>query len=297
MLYRLQAKYAAYLFVLPFLVIFSVFGLYPMIRSLILAMYISSGPSSQVFVGLDNFKYLLSDPDFWLAVKNTAIFAFFSVFLQLPISLGLALLVNRSDLKGRNFWRFAFFSPHLMGLVFAAVLFTLILAPRFGLLNVTLDMIVPGFDLETRWLGNSNLVMPALILTSLWLYVGFNMIYFLAALQSVDKSLYEAARVDGANRWQQFLHVTIPGIKPVMIFVIVLSTIGSFQLFELPFLLLGNGPGPDQAGLTVVMYLYQNGFEIGDLGYASAIGWMLVVGVLAIAVVQIFLSGTLKKEQ
>ena len=119
------------------------------------------------------------------------------------------------------------------------------------------------------------------------------MIYFLAALQAVDRDLYEAAMVDGANAWQQFWNVTMPSIKPVAVFVLVTSTIGSFQLFELPYILL-NGGGPNNAGMTVVMYLYQNGFVTGDLGYASAVGWTLALAVLVIALVQVRLTGTWK---
>jgi len=169
-----------------------------------------------------------------------------------------------------------------------------IFMPKFGLLNQVLHGLV-GLPLDTKWLSNPSLVMPALVGTSLWMYVGFNMIYFLAALQAVDKELYEAAMVDGANRFQQFLHVTVPGIKPVAVFVVVLSTIGSFQLFELPFLMLGNTGGPNNAGLTIVMYLYQNGFVTGDLGYASAIAWSLALGVLILSLAQMRLTGAWKR--
>lgn len=123
------------------------------------------------------------------------------------------------------------------------------------------------------------------------------MIYFLAALQAVDKDLYEAAQVDGANAWQQFLHVTIPGIRPVITFVLVTATLGSLQLFELPYLLLGNGSGPDQRGLTIVMYLYNKGFVVGDLGYASAVGWTLALGMLIISLIQVRLTGAGKEGQ
>jgi ABC-type sugar transport system permease subunit len=178
--------------------------------------------------------------------------------------------------------------------VFVSVLFGLVFAPRFGLLNIALHAAV-GIPVDTKWLSDPALVMPALVLTALWLYVGFNMIYFLAALQAVDKELYEAAQVDGANAWQQFWNITLPGIRHVAVFVVVLSTIGSFQLFELPYLLLNNSAGPDNAGLTIVMYLFQNGFVTGDLGYASAIGWSLALGVLVLALAQMKLSGTWKK--
>lgn len=289
-----QYRYAPYFFVSPFLLLFGLFGLYPLIKSLILSFYISEGPKSLVFVGLDNFRFLLTDPDFHTAVRNTAVFAFFSVFLQLPLSLALALLLHQPWLKGREWFRLAFFSPHLVGQVFVAVLFSVLFIPQFGLLNRALHALF-GLALDTKWLADPRLVMPALVLTSLWMYVGFNMIYFLAALQAVDRDLYAAAMVDGANSWQQFWHVTLPGIKPVAVFVVIMSTIGSFQLFELPFVML-NGPGPNKAGLTVVMYLYNMGFVTGDLGYASAIGWTLALGVLVISLVQIRVSGTWTRE-
>lgn len=292
--FRWQHRNAPYLFVAPFVAVFCVFGLYPLVKSLWLSFYITSGPKSRVFVGLGNFSFLLSDPDFHKAVWNTAVFAFFSVFLQLPLSLGLAMLLNRKALRARNFFRLVFFSPHLVGMVFVAVIFMVIFQPQFGLLNKVLNWAF-GTPLDTKWLGNRALVMPALVLTSLWMYVGFNMIYFLAALQAVNQDLYDAAKVDGANAWQQFRHVTLPSIKPVAVFVVVLSTIGSFQLFELPYLLLGNSGGPENAGLTVVMYLFQNGFETGDLGYASAIGWTLALGVLVVSLVQMKLTGAWKR--
>ncbi|MEJ2153921.1 MAG: sugar ABC transporter permease [Desulfobacteraceae bacterium] len=287
---RHASRTTPYLFLAPFILSFLIFGAYPIIRSLVLSLYITSGPEAQQFVGLDNYFYLLKDPDFWTAFRNTATFALGSVVLQLPLSLGLAILLNRPEIRGRNVFRFIFFSPNLMGLVFSALLFMLILAPKFGLLNAALHGLF-GLPATTRWLSTPALVMPALIMVALWLYTGFNMVYFLAALQSVDAELYEAATIDGAGRWSQFWHVTLPGIKPVLIFVVVLSTIGSFQLFELAFLLLGNGSGPDQAGLTIVMYLYQNGFLGGDLGYASAIGWTLAAMVLLLSMVQLRITG------
>jgi ABC-type sugar transport system permease subunit len=293
--FRLQHRYAPYIFVAPFVILFLVFTLYPLIKSVLLSFYITNGPKSQVFVGLDNFRFLWSDPAFHKAVSNTTFYAVCSVFLQLPLSLGLALLLNNQLVKGRDFFRFSFFSPHLVGQVFVAVLFSVIFVPKFGLLNRVLHALF-GTAIDTKWLGSPELVMPALVLTSLWMYVGFNMIYFLAALQSVDKELYEAAQVDGAGRIKQFLHVTVPGIRSVAVFVTVLSTIGSFQLFELPYVMLNNTAGPDNAGLTVVMYLFQNGFVAGDLGYASAIGWTLTMGVLVISLIQMRLTGTWKKE-
>jgi ABC-type sugar transport system permease subunit len=290
-----RGRLAPYLFVAPFVCVFLAFGLYPIVRSVVLSFYLTAGPETQVYVAWENFRFMVADPDFWTAVRNTAIFAAASVFIQLPLSLALALALNRRLLKGRNVFRLAFFSPRLVGMVFVGVLFMVLFEGRFGLLTRAFHVLV-GTPLSDSWLGRPSHIMPALVLTSLWLYVGFNMIYFLAALQAVDQELYEAARVDGASAFRQFLHVTVPGIKHVAVFVVVLSTIGSFQLFELPYIMLGNGPGAGKAGLTVVMYLYTNGFVSGDLGYASAIGWTLVLGVMLLALVQMKLSGTLRRE-
>jgi ABC-type sugar transport system permease subunit len=302
----MQHRAAPYIFISPFVILFLLFGCYPILKSLALSLYATNGPKDQVFVGAGNFRFLLSDPDFHIAVENTAVYAFWSVFVQLPLALGLALLLSRKWLKGREFFRLVFFSPNLLGQVFVAVLFSVLFVPQYGLLNHALNALT-GFlhqflpfvsvvQLDTKWLANPALVMPALVLTSLWMYVGFNMIYFLAALQAVDRDLYEAATVDGANGWQQFLAVTLPGIKPVAIFVLITATIGSFQLFELPFIMLNNGPGPDKAGLTIVMYLYQMGFQTGDLGLASAVGWTLALGLLVISLFQMKVTGAWKSE-
>ncbi|MCX6382451.1 MAG: sugar ABC transporter permease [Armatimonadetes bacterium] len=293
--FRLQHRYAPYLFVSPFLFLFSVFGVYPIFKSLQLSLYITNGPRDHVFVGLGNFQFLLRDPDFHTAVWNTIVFALCSVFLQLPLSLGLAILLSQKWLKGRAFFRLAFFCPQLVGQAFVAVLFGVLFVPKFGLINQTLFSVF-GIPDDTKWLQNPSLVMPALVLTSLWMYVGFNMIYFLAALQGVDLELYEAAKVDGANSRQQFFAVTLPGIRPVAVFVLVTATIGSFQLFELPYILLNNSAGPNKSGLTLVMYLFQTGFVTGDLGYASAVGWTLAIGVLVISLIQMRITGAWKGE-
>lgn len=292
--YAWQHKAAPYLFVAPFLVGFAIFGLWPILKSLALSLYATNGPKSEVFVGAGNYKFMFADPDFHTAVWNTLVFAFWSVFAQLPLALGLALLLNQKWLRGRSFWRLAFFSPNLLGQVFVGVLFSVLFVPQYGLINNALHSLF-GTPLDTKWLADPHKVMPALVITSLWLYVGFNMIYFLAALQAVDQELYDAAMVDGANAWQKFVAVTLPGIKPVAIFVLITATIGSFQLFELPYIMLNNTAGPDNAGLTVVMYLYDRGFNIGDLGYASAVGWTLAAGVLLISVIQARLTGAFGK--
>ena len=276
-----QSRWTPYLFLAPFIVVFLAFTAYPLVQSVNLSMHQTYGPKTSAFVGFGNFAQLFQDPLFWKALRNTLLFALASVFVQLPLSLGLAMLLDRPGLKGRLLFRLIFFSPSLAGIVFVALLFGPIFEKNTGLLNVWLHGWI-GFDLEFPWMERH--VMTGLVVAGLWMYVGFNMVYFLAALQSVDRSLEEAALVDGAGPWQRFRHVTVPAIRPVAGFVVLLSIIGSFQLFELPFVLLNNTAGPDNRGLTIVMYLYQTGFEVGDLGYASAIGWSLAVLLLFLAI-------------
>lgn len=277
-----------YVFLSPYVLVTAAFLLYPVVYAVLLAFYQTHGPVSRVFVGWSNFAFAIRDPDFHTAIVNTVIYAGFSLFLQLPLSLGLALLLNARADRLKAVFRLSLFSPNLVGPVFVGILFMMLFTPRYGLFNIGLQHLI-GWGLEERWLGDPTLVMPALIIASLWMYVGFNMIYFLAALQSVDPSLVEAARIDGAGPWHVFRHVTIPAIKPVMLFVVVMSTIGSFNLFELPFTLL-QGFGPNNSGLTIVGYLYNYAFGSGDLGMGAAVGWLLTCIVLGVSLVQIRLA-------
>lgn len=273
----------------PFIGLFLLFVVYPLIQSAFLSANQTYGPQTRTYVGTQNFELLLSDPVFWRAIRNTIVYALGSLFIQLPIAFGLALALNSHRLRGRGVYRLIFFSPQLMGLVFVSILGTLVFEKRAGLMNQAIAWLThrPNM-LEVDWLQQH--VMTTLILISLWLYAGFNMIYFLAALQNVDRSLMEAAEIDGAGAIGKLRHVVFPSIKPVATFVVLLSMIGSLQLFELPYILLNESGGPENRGLTIVMYLYQNGFDLGDLGYASAIGWVLALILVALALVQIRLT-------
>ena len=289
-----RAQRTPWLFLAPYLALTCVFFIYPFFNAIWLAFHQTNGPTRAVYVGLDNFRFVLSDPDFCTAVCYTTIFAFFSVFLQLPLSLGLALLLNRGDSRIRNAFRLILFSPQLVGQVFVGILFAMLFTPRFGLFNRLVQALV-AWGLEERWLSTPSLVMPALVIVALWMWVGFNMIYFLAALQNVDPSLVEAAKIDGAGSWSVFWHVTLPSIKPVAVFVVVMSTIGSYQLFELPYTLL-QGFGPKNSGLTIVGYLYNTAFNAGDLGTGAAVGWILGLIIFTISTIQVKLSRAAEED-
>jgi ABC-type sugar transport system permease subunit len=295
---RPRGRAAPYFFLAPYVILNLVFFLYPLIYASILAFYETDGPRSRAFVGWGNFSFVIKDPDFHRALWNTTVFALFSICLQLPLSLGLAMLLNAKNDRLKGIFRLAIFAPNLVGQVFVGIIFSVLFAPHYGLLNVALHALV-GWGLEEQWLGNPQLVMPAIIIAAMWMYVGFNMIYFLAALQNVDQSLIEAARIDGAGPAGIFWNVTVPAIAPVATFVVVTSTIGSYQLFELPFNLLqnnGGGYGPSNSGLTVVGYLYQNAFTNGDLGTGAVVGWLLTAIILIISLIQIRIISSVGSE-
>jgi ABC-type sugar transport system permease subunit len=291
-IWALQSRLAPYLFVAPFVALFAVFLLYPMARSLHLSMHRTAGTEAREFVGLGHYRYILTDRLFWLACLNTVVFAVLFLSVQIPASLGLAVLLNSPGVRFRNAFRFAFFSSHVVGGVFVAVLFRVLMAPRQGLVNKVIGRL-PFVGSDINWLGDPWFARPAIVVAALWVTIGWGMVYFLAALQAVDRELYEAAEVDGAGRWSRFWNVTLPGIRPVLGFLVVVGTIAALSLFELPYVFF-QGPGPQSAGLTIVMYLYSYGFQAGDAGYAAAVGWILVVLIFFLSAAQVGLARATK---
>ncbi len=283
-----RGKSTPWLFLTPFLACFAVFTLYPLAQSVILSLQTTFGPGATRFVGWANYSALVRDPLFWTALRNTCVYTLGSILVQLPLALGLALVLETPGLRGRGWVRLLLFSPSMVGVVFAAMMFGLIFEKQTGLANQGLhSLLAPlgvNWSLDFGWLQEH--VMMALIVASLWMYVGFNMTFFSAALQNVRKDLIEASVVDGAGPIRRFFAVTVPAIRPVAGFVVLMSVIGSFQLFELPYIMFNTTAGPDNRGMTIVLYLFQNGFEAGDLGYASAIGWALALILIVCAAFQ-----------
>jgi ABC-type sugar transport system permease subunit len=282
--WKLQSRVAPYLFVSPFVIIFSIFQLYPLARSLYLSFHKTSGAGHSVFVGLSNYRFLLGhDLLFGLAVLNTVAYTVAFMVLQIPLALGLAVLLNSRAVRFRNLFRFAFFSSYLVGQVFVGVMFYQLFSAD-GLINRVVSG-VAGHTIQIPWLTSPGMVLPSILIAALWLMTGYGMVYFLASLQAIDPGLYEAAAIDGAGSWSRFFHVTLPGLRPMLVYMILVGAIGGLQLFELPFVLL-QGAGPDGRGMTIVMYLFIVGFSSGDLGYASAIGWTLVAILVVISLVR-----------
>lgn len=286
-----QSGRRAYPLLVPLVVLVLVFGVYPAAHSVWLAVHKTDGPEVVGYIGFANLARLAADPRFFQAISNTLVFVAWSLAIQIPLALAIALYLDAGRSRRRAALRYAFVLPHLVGPPFAAVLFTVILGPRFGALNALcawLNHAYPGLGLptDTRWLIDPALIIPVTLAISAWLGTGLNLLLLLAALQLVDRRLYEVARLDGAGSWRRFTAVTIPGILPVLVFVCVLDTALAFRVFDLPWVLLGRTAGPGDAGLFLTTYLYETGFVQGDLGYASTIGWVLAAGVVSAALVQ-----------
>ena len=277
-------NYIPYVFIAPAVLLFSVFMLYPIISSLILSFQTSVG-GELVFNGIDNYKRLMSDTIFHTALKNTFIIMIIQVPLMLFLALVLASAMNSALLKFKGFFRVAFFLPAVTALVSYAIIFSIMLM-NDGVINQLLTTL--GLS-SIPWLSHPIWAKAALIMAMTWRWVGYNMVIYLAAMQNITEDVYEAASMDGAGKIRQFFSITIPQLKPVILFTAILSTIGTLQLFDEPFVLTGGGPS--DATLTIGMYLYQTGFRYFDFGYASTIAYVIVVLIAVLSFIQFKVTG------
>jgi len=269
-------------FVAPALFLLVVFFALPVLGALLLSLtdfdiYAIADLDTLRFVGARNYVRLVQDPLFWIALKNTAYFAVVGGPLSVAVSLAAALLLNHKLTRARTILRTALFLPVITTLVAVAVVWRAIYHPRFGILNHTLALF--GID-AIDWLGDPRWAMPALILMAVWKSFGFNMIIFMAGLQSIPERLYEAARVDGARGLQQLRHVTLPMLVPTFVFVGVTTAIGYLQLFAEPYVMTQGGPS--HSTLSVVLFMYEQGFRWWNLGYAAATAFVLFAIIAAL---------------
>jgi cellobiose transport system permease protein len=285
---RLDGRVSPYLYIAPFFLIFAVFGLFPLAYTGWVSLTDRNllDPATH-FVGLDNYTALLHDDYFWNAVENTLGIFLLSTVPQLFLALVLAHVLN-TKLHGRTFFRMAVLLPQITSLVAVALIFTQLFSRDYGLVNYVLGNLGIGkVDWEagdyTSWLALSAMVI--------WRWTGYNALIYLAAMQAIPDELYEAAAIDGARPWRQFWHVTIPNLRPTIIFTVIVSTIGGLQLFTEPYLFepdhYGSTGGSARQYQTVVMYLYEKSFGSSQfkLGYASAIGWALFMLIALISLV------------
>ena len=279
---RLSPRWAPYVFVSPFLILFAVFGVFPLLFSLYLAFQSwepTSGLGAMSFVGLENFSFALQDEWFWKSLKNTLWLAIASGVPQHLVAIPLAVFIHQSFRTLRDGVVGAYFLPYITSTVAIAIMFSSLFSKDFGLVNAALHQLL-GIE-HIDWLGRAENVKPAIAFIVFWRYLGFNVVLYLAALQTIPKDLYEAATMDGAGRWQQFWFITLPNLRPMIFFGVTLSVIGGLQLFEEPFILTGGRGGIDQSGMTSAVYLYRMAFDFNDFGGASAMSWLLF-GVVAV---------------
>jgi multiple sugar transport system permease protein len=276
-------------FLAPALGVIAVFFLLPVGAAFLLSLtdfdiYAIASRQNLRFVGVDNYVRLFRDPLFWVALRNTAYFVVVAGPLSIGLSLGAALLVNARLVRARGVFRTVFFLPVVTTLVAVAVVWRYLYHPRYGLLGWGPELLGLG---PIDWLGDPRWAMPAIVLMAAWKNFGFNMVIFVAGLQSIPERLYEAAAIDGAGARQQLRHVTLPMLAPTFTFVAIITMIGYFQLFAEPYVMTQGGPA--HATESIVLLMYEEGFRWWNLGFAAATAFVLFAIILGLTVLAMLL--------
>ena len=278
---------AAYIFLAPALSAIFVFFFIPVLAAFIISftdfdIYALGDISTVRFVGLSNYLKLFDDPLFFTALKNTFYFVIMSGPLSIAVSLGAALLLNSKLVKYKSIFRLSYFIPVVTTLVAVAIVWRFIYHPKFGIINYLLSLIgIAPID----WLGEPSTAMPAIVIMSVWKNFGYNMIIFIAGLQNIPEDLYEAASIEGASEWQQFKSITLPMLAPTTIFISIITMIGYFQLFAEPYVMTQGGPL--NSTLSIVQFMYQEGFRWWNMGYSAAIAFVLFFIIMIGTIVQL----------
>lgn len=285
---------SGYLYISPFFIIFGIFGLFPIIFTAYISFHKWNILGAKEFIGFKNYQLLFTDPLFWKALGNTFSIWIISTLPQLFLALVLAFILNAAFLKGKEFFRLAVFLPNITSVVAVAIIFGAIFGEKYGVLNYMLSFV--GID-PINWKGSYFGTHVAIAAMVMWRWTGYNTIIYLSALQSIPKDLYEAATIDGANKMQQFFYITIPMIRPMVIFTVILSTIGGMQIFAEPLMFAGPGGGALDQGLTMTLYLYEEAFVRSSFGYSSAIAWVLFLIIVLFSLVNLFITNRIKSAE
>ncbi|MFG1805959.1 carbohydrate ABC transporter permease [Streptomyces sp. NPDC049040] len=287
-LYRFDTKASPYAYVAPFFIVFAAFGLFPLIYTGYLSFNQVELGNPAKWVGFDNYTTLWDSPFFWKALRNTFTLGVISTVPQLLMALGLAHLLNYK-MRGRGFFRVAILAPYATSVAAATLVFIQLFNPDYGIINQTLGHVGLG---HVDWESSKWPAQIAISTIVTWRWTGYNALIYLAAMQAVPADLYEAAALDGASRWRQFVSVTIPSIRPTILFTIIVSTIGATQLFGEP-LMFGGGVGmtggTDHQYQTLSLYMYDKGWNTGELGQASAVAWVMLLILLLIGAVNLLI--------
>jgi multiple sugar transport system permease protein len=280
---RFREALSGYVFMTPAIVVLTIFLVLPVVFTLILAFYKVQllGEVKYQFSGFKNFVRMFGDERVWIAIKNTAQYVAIVVPIQTILALVLALTLN-ADIKGKNWFRIAFFLPTVTSSAVLTLIFMWIYNSN-GLLNEFLSFLgLPTYN----WLGDPAVALKGIMIMNIWSTAPFYMVIYLAALQEIPATLYEAAKIDGASRWEQFLHITLPALQPVTFFVMVMGIIGTFQLFDQAYIFSAGSGGPNNSTLTLVLLIYDYAFSNLDMGYALALTLMLAAVIMAATLIQ-----------
>ena len=283
-----------YLFVAPFVIVFLIFNLYPVLRTLYLSFTDYQGFGDPVFVGLQNYERVLTDKFFWRDLWNTI--KIWGVNIVLQLGLAFLLTIIFSDIKykvrGLSIYRALFYLPNLIAATSVAFLFKTLLDWKYG----TINQILTGAGImgsPVDWLGSTATAPYVISVIGAWMWFGNSFIMLMAGVQGISKEYYEAAAIDGAGRWKVFTKITLPLLKPILLYVSITSFIGGLQLFDVPFLMCGGTNGnPSGTTQTMVMYLYRFGFENNQVGYAAAIAYTIFIMILIVSIIQLKVLGS-----
>ncbi len=287
-------KAAPYVFVFPFILSFLFFWIYPLISTIMMSFQ-DIKPTGTDWIGFNNYSKLLADKVFHIAVLNSFEYMLLTIALLIPFPMIYAVLIDSRLVKAKGLWKALLYLPALTSVVISGTLFRLMFSEyETGQMNVIMQTL--GFATR-KWLKVKETGLGALLIICCWRWTGVNMLYFLSGLKSIDGSLYEAAEIDGASGIQKFRYITMKLLKPTTIYVLTISIYAGLAMFLESFMLWAGNGSPNNIGLTIVGYLYRRGIEKNQLGYASAVGLVLLVIALAINVVQLMMNGTFKKEE
>lgn len=289
----------AYFMIAPFVIVFLIFNVYPVIRTLQFSFHHYKGYGDMVWAGLANYARVFQDKYFWTALVNTLNIWVPNIILQLGLAFLLTIVFNdlKYRIKGLPFFRAVFYLPNIISATSIAFLFKTLLDWRFGTLNQVLAAVGIGVGAPINWMGNPSITPYVISVIAAWQWFGNSFIMLMAGVQGINKDYFEAASIDGADRWQQFFKITMPLLKPIMLYVSITSFIGGLQMFDLPFLMCNGTKGdPYGSTQTMVMYMYKFGFDLRpkQVGYAGAIAYVLFILILIVSIIQFKLMN--KKE-